>query len=433
VKLTDVLVRSLAPRKARYDIREGAGLLVRVFPSGERSFQVVYDFAGRRRRLTLGAYDRRSYSLAQARKDHKAAMALLARGIDPGAEKARAKAQAKEEAANTVAAAVATYLAQHVERKLRPGTIAHYRHVLATLVARHGGKPLTTLARGHMLELTEGLVAEDKPGAAVLAHRILVGFCHWCVARAYLAASPMAGLKSPARVASRDRVLTDAELRTVWTAAGRLEYPWRQLVWLLVLTGQRRSEVAAMRWEDLDGALWHIPDTKRGTPHALILPPLALAVLDTVPRYGAFVLSCSAGERPATVGSKLKAEPDPRRVRTKGNRKPRGHRPGLLDVELAKLAAEDPERYPLPAPWRLQDLRRTAASGMARLGVAPHVIEAVLNHRSGRVSGIARVYNRFSYAEESAHALAVWADHVERLAGGSPGENVVRLRRAETA
>jgi integrase len=145
-------------------------------------------------------------------------------------------------------------------------------------------------------------------------------------------------------------VLTDAELRTVWVAAGRLEHPWRQLLWLLALTGQRRGEVASMRWQDLDGALWHIPDTKRGTPHAVTLPPLALAVLDTIPRYGAYVLSCSAGERPMSVGSRFVAH---------------------LDAELAKLAAEDPERYPLPAPWRLHDLRRTAASGLARLRGSP--------------------------------------------------------------
>lgn len=141
------------------------------------------------------------------------------------------------------------------------------------------------------------------------------------------------------------------------------------------------------------------------------------------------MLSTTAGQKPIAPGSGLKAERDPARAPRKGE-KPRGWSPGLLDRGLAEVHAEDPGRWPLPAPWRLYDLRRTAASGMARLGVAPHVIERVLNHRTGVIKGVARVYNRFDYREEVAHALRLWAHHVEGLTlAQAPGSTVVALRR----
>jgi integrase len=213
-----------------------------------------------------------------------------------------------------------------------------------------------------------------------------------------LPTAPTAGVKAPAKETARERVLTDAELAAVWRAADALGPAARAFVRLLILTGQRRDEVAGLRWADVDldaagGAVWTLPReaTKADRTHEVPLSAAAVAILAGLPREGEYVLSTTGGRRPISGYSKVKARLD----------------------ELAGVTG-----------WRFHDLRRTAGTGLARLGVAVATISRVLNHTEG---GVTKIYNRYGYLDEKRAALNRWAAHVEWLVAPAP-DNVVALR-----
>ena len=198
--------------------------------------------------------------------------------------------------------------------------------------------------------------------------------------------NPCVGIARPPPPNARDRVLTAAELAAFWRAASAERRDFATVLKLLLLTGSRLNEVADMRRAELseDLCVWTIPSerTKNRRAHVVPLPPLARKLLAAVPASGELVFTTN-GTVAITVGDRVK---------------------GSLDA-----------RMNLSAPWRFHDLRRTAATGMAELGVAPHIVEAVLNHVSGARAGVAGVYNRAAYAPEKKAALERWAAHVERL------------------
>jgi integrase len=199
-----------------------------------------------------------------------------------------------------------------------------------------------------------------------------------------VALNPASGVWHPGAPPSRERVLTEEEIKALWRAAEKLRAPYGAAVRLLLLTGARLNEVTGARRDELssDNSLWTIPGsrTKNHRPHPVPLPPLARSLVPN--GDGAFLFG---GDRPVTSWSWAKAELDATS--------------GVTD-------------------WRLHDLRRTAATGMAELGVAPHIVEAVLNHVSGHKSGVAGIYNRALYTEEKKAALERWAAHVEGLVAG---------------
>ena len=198
------------------------------------------------------------------------------------------------------------------------------------------------------------------------------------------------GMYRPQSPPSRSRVLSVNEIRQLWAACTELGYPFGHCIMLMLLTGQRRSECAGMRWSELneDLSAWSLPParTKNKKPHAVYLPPLAREIIASVPRTAdcGFVFTTN-GNVAISGFSKTKARID------------------LL------MGVDD---------WRLHDLRRTAVTHMAELGVLPHVIEAVVNHVSGHKSGVAGIYNKAVYAQERRAALETWADHV-RVIGAS--------------
>ena len=180
-----------------------------------------------------------------------------------------------------------------------------------------------------------------------------------------------------------------AEVVAFWRAAECERTEVAAALKVLLLTGQRLNEVLGMRRSELAnaGALWTIPGTrtKNGRDHTVPLAPAACAIIASLPATGEFVFTTN-GRVPLGIGSKIKKRLD------------------------ARMGAR--------APWVLHDVRRTAATAMAELGVAPHVIEAILNHISGHRAGVAGTYNRAQYAAEKQEALKKWSAHVERLCRG---------------
>ena len=322
-------------------------------------------------------------------------MASAAQARDPRAQPAEIL---PEQARERFADVVEDYVRLHVNVHLKASTATGYRNHLRRLSERWASKRITAVSRRDVLDVLDEHTANANLAQARLVYAIVSAFFAWCVERGLLTHSPIEGLRSPARVAPRDRVLSDAELSVLWAASGALGYPYGAFFRLLLLTGQREGEVARIQREHVREQIWQIPDTKRGTPHRITLPKLADAELEAMPIFveGPFLFTSTAGKKPINGFSKAKVR---------------------LDASAAALQMVAPQHFAALEPWRIHDLRRTAASGMARLGVSPHVIEAVLNHRSGHVSGIARVYNVYNYAEEIADALARWSAHIEALAG----------------
>jgi integrase len=225
-------------------------------------------------------------------------------------------------------------------------------------------------------------------------------------------------VKPPVAEVSRDRVLTDDEIRWFWKATERAGAPFGPLFKLLLLTGQRLSEVSDLTDGELRTVekLWSIPKerVKNGAAQDVPLSEQALAVLASVKRVKSKkgYLFTTTGETPVSGFSRAKANLDKAMVAVaKEEAAERGFDPGIIEI---------------PA-WRLHDLRRTAASGMARLGVNLPVIEKVLNHTSGSFAGIVGVYQRHSFADEKRRALETWARFLDGLIRDEPAGNVVAL------
>jgi integrase len=298
----------------------------------------------------------------------------------------------------------AKFLAQYVRRNLKPSTIGEVDRILTKrIVPAWRGRRLSEIRRADVHDLLDAVVEERGP---IAANRTLSWFrrlCSWAIERGLIETNPCTGIKLPAAETARDRVLSDAELKAAWQAADGLEQPYSEFIKLLILTGQRRSEVAEMRWSeiDLDAKLWTLPKerAKNHRQHEIPLSDSAAALLRGLPRIAeSGVVFTLNGSNAITAFALTKK----------------------------RLDALMPHDIP---PWTLHDLRRTFASGCARLGVAVHVVEAALNHRSGTIKGVAAVYNRYSYDAEKRAAMATWARHVDALVTGVAAGNVVELRR----
>ncbi len=418
--LTVRAIDALKPGAARVEVADGAtgGLYLVVQPSGLKSWAYRYrsPVDGRPRKLTIGPYP--AFGLADAREEAAKAARSVKRGVDP-ADARRADRAKAADTSDMVDRLLNDFIARHVEAKLRPSSAGEAKRLIGTIVRpAWGARKVQSLTRRDVVALLDEIV--DR-GAPVTANRVLAlvrKFGNWCVERSVLDVSPASGVKAPSEEVSRDRVLTDDEIRWLWTATEPVG-PFNSIVRLLLLTGQRRSEVGGLTDSELDlgdTPIWSIPAgrTKNGRAHTVPLSPPALEVLCAVPRIeGSGLLFTTGGRVPFSGWSKGKAALDRR----------------MLEVATAEAIERgiDPGTIRVP-DWRLHDLRRTAASGMARLGHPIHVIEAILNHKSGVLSGVAAIYNRHEYLEEKRRALESWAASVADLVRGKSSSNVVKLR-----
>jgi len=298
-----------------------------------------------------------------------------------------------------------------------------------TFVAKKGGiagkwasKSIDAITRHDVLNIIDAAVDRGAPMAANRTLALLKKLFGWCVSRGLITSSPTAGIQKPAAERSRDRVLADRELRAIWQACDRLTWPFGPFVRLVILTGQRRDEVASItRGElDLQNRLWAIPAerAKNGVAHGVLLSAPALAIIEAAPIIaGDRGLIFTTNGRTAVSGfSKAKRRLDELAL-------------ALLRKE-ASDRGDDPEIVTLP-DRRLHDIRRTVATGMARLGINLPVIEKVLNHVSGSFAGIVGVYQRHKFEDEKRKALEAWASFVSALVADKGNGNVIPMRAAQ--
>jgi integrase len=390
-KLTTKSIETIKPTTVRQEIPDTLlpGLYLVVQPSGARSFAVRYRHHGKPRKHTLGSYP--ILDLKTARELGTKVLRAAAEGRDPAKER-------QKERATIVKDVVAQFMAKHGQR-CRPRTLKEYERLLARFVlAPWGDRPIGSITRPEVRDVLDKIIANGTPILANRAHGVIGTLFGWAVEQEIIAASPTLGLKAPAVRKSRDRILSDDELRSVWRAAEQIGLPYGAVVKLLVLTGQRRGEIAGLTWSeiDLDKQLISLPRerVKNNRAHEIPLSPQAVAVIEALPRTGEHLFSL--GRHPINGFARAK------------------------------------ERFDRLCPvkdWVLHDLRRVAASGMAKLGVNLPVIEKVLNHVSGSFAGVAGIYQRHDFAGEKRAALEKWGAYVENIVSDKPAKaKVVKLR-----
>ncbi|CAM5419892.1 Prophage integrase IntS [Frigidibacter albus] len=407
MKLTAATVDRMQPSDRRQEIPDSlcTGLYLTVQPSGKKGWQVRYRHGGVHRRMSLGAYP--VLSLADARQRARDTLAAATEGRDPSEEVKAAKAPKPEDDRDKIKALIGQYHKRHLSG-LKSGDVVR-RELDRFVVAQWGERDIHDITRRDVIDLLDGIA---DSGRVVTANRIrayLSKFLNWAVERDILPMSPATGVKPVAKETSRDRVMNDDEIRWFWAACEAEGFPWGPLGKVLLLTGQRLNEAAQITEGEIRGDLWHLSSdrTKNARAHDVPLSDAVRAVLCAVERIEG---------RPGFIFTTTGTSP------VSGFFKARAHLAEAMEQIAAKERGE-----PVTIPrWTFHDLRRTAATGMARLGIAVRVTEAVLNHVSGTGGGIVGVYQRHDYADEKRQALEAWARFVLSLVEGK-AENVVRL------
>ncbi|MBU7587899.1 MAG: integrase arm-type DNA-binding domain-containing protein [Sphingopyxis terrae] len=415
--LTKRTVDAAEPRSAAWFLwDEGKGAIagfgLRVSPGGSKAYILQYRMSGAKndRRYTIGRHG--PWTPDKARDRAAELRRLVDTGVDPfEADEASHKARERERVANLERAFdivadnwLASYQLDRHGKPRRQSSINIAATVVRHLKSQFGSRRIDELGRADIIAALDA-IAPGKVGmrSSVFSYgRIL---WKWAFARELVDVIPFAALSAPAKPVSRDVILSDAELAIVWRASRKVEYPFGPAFRLLLLTGQRRSEVFGMRWEELDGkaATWTIPADRAKNAQAHVVPLSDLAVAEitamlTQPGKAAPVdwpkrglLFSTNNRTPASGISKAKLR---------------------LDAAAGEIAEEAGVKL---SEWRLHDLRRTVATGLQKLGVRLEVTEAVLNHISGSKAGVVGIYQRHDWAGEKREALDLWARHVSGL------------------
>lgn len=376
--LTNKTIEALKPKAKRYEVRDTycPGFGIRVTPKGRKTFFVSYRYGIDQRRPALGIFP--VISLAKARSEAISILRAVADGIDPQRSRGRDNLTLRE--------GVEAFVEQYAKPRNKSWREAE-RILTRELVSRFGEREIAKMTRADILVASDAAMAR---GAKYQANRIVSNtrkLFNWFIERGMIDANPLAGIRAPAREKSRDRVLTDDELARVIAACRVMNYPFGPYTLMLLATAQRRSEVANMRWSEVDfeKRTWEIPAerAKNGKAHNVPLSDFALKIFDDVLRFSDCDLVFTTTRRSPVSGI------------TKMHRR---------ICEISETSG-----------WRLHDLRRTASSKMAEAGIQLQVAEKVLNHISGSLGGVAGVYNRYHYEPEKRAALNVWADTLSAL------------------
>ena len=420
------------------DATPGFGL--KVTPTGGKTYIFQYRIArpgvAERtppKRYTIGRHGQ--LTPVQARRRASELAAMVAIGVDPLAseqaqrdDQDRLAREAVEQAKLDGELAFDRYARvwlEHYEheKNRRPSSVRQAK----LIVDRHlkpvlKSKPMPHISRADLQPILDAMPVKQKGmRRAVFAYgSVIFG---WASRRGDIPANPFKAMEKPEAPKARDRVLSDDELAAIWRASETLNSTFGAFFRLLILTGQRRSEVAGIGWGELDRATatWTIAASraKNGVAHVVALCERAVAELDALaaivlkdekerdkknwPKSG-FVLTTTS-KTPISGITKAKL---------------------ALDTAAAKAHGDNPL-----AAWRIHDLRRTLATGLQRLGIRFEVTEAVLNHVSGAKGGVAGIYQRHDWKEEKRSALDAWAGHVAAILKPAEAKNIVAITAAK--
>jgi integrase len=363
LQLTDRFIARARTTKVQEDFFDETvtGLALRVTSKGVKAWTLMYTANGRRVRLTLGRYP--AISLARARSLALEAQQGLAEGHDPRRGDSRM----------TVANLVETYITRHLVGLRSAGDVE--RRIRRNIIPVIGGIALADLHRRDATRVIDTVASRGAPVEAAHAFQDLRGMLRWAVARGDLDHNPIEGMRKPDAGQPRERVLSDEEIRTLWLALPAALPRHQRIIKLCLLTAQRIGEVAGMQRSELDGATWLIPGarTKNKHPHSVPLSPAALALIPVDLPFPVSPMACAAAI---------------------------GRAQGKFGL----------------AHWTAHDLRRTALTGMAKLGIPPIVLGHIANHRTTTKAGMTlSVYVQHAYEREKREALEQWAQLVGQI------------------
>ena len=330
------------------------------------------------RRLSLGKHGPMTPEKARLRA--KQLLAQVSDGKDP----ARVKGEDRE--ASSLGRAIELYLAARRDG-LRPKSHAEFSRYLLTAWKPLHRQAVHAVQRRDVVAVLNEIEVERGKTAADRAKGALSSFYGWAIDRSYCEVNPVSNIRQRHDGGSRNRVLSEAELAAIWKACRDDDYG--HIVRLLILTGQRREEIAGLMWSEIDFAKREIllpaERVKNGQAHIVPLSDEGLHILNSVPRRA---------DRPFLFGD--------------GGR-------GFQGWSRAKRSLDKRLLARMPA-WTLHDIRRSVVTHLNECGIAqPHIVEAIINHISGHKGGVAGIYNRSTYAAEKRRALDVWGDHVTAL------------------
>jgi integrase len=330
---------------------------------------IVYERGGVQKKLKLG--DANVLAPDMAREKARTELAKIQLGSDPLESKAQERAKAKL----TLASVINDYLVAK-EPQLRPASMRETKRYLLQHFRSLHQIPIHRISRRDVAVIITNIAAK-APVSAARGRSHLAALFSWAIANGIAENNPVEHTADPSgHIQARERVVNDTELKSIWNSCADDDYGI--IVRLLILLGCRREEIGDMRWSEINNGIWTIPAErcKNHRSHTLRLPALALDIIAKVPQDGDYLF----GFRGA----------------------------GFTRWGQSKTTLD--ERCGVKS-WRLHDLRRTFATGLANLGLPPHTIEAALNH-AGHRSGVSGVYNKATYETEVAIALQRWADHI---------------------
>jgi integrase len=375
--LTQLGIAKLKATSLRRELPDGGmtGLYLIVQPSGSKSFALRYRHSGRSKKLTLGKYPQ--MSLLQARERAREALESISYGEDPSR---------RPGSPQRFEPAFRSFLERHVSQT--KGTYETTRIYEHDLLPAFRGKVLSDITKRDVINLLDSIVDRGSP---VMANRVLAAlrkFFSWAVSRDLARRNPCDGIKPPSKEQPRDRILRDEEISVFWKACEAIGYPYGTYFQFLLLSAQRRTEVSDMTFEEIEGDEWIIPAAraKNGIKHRVPITSAMNTLLQSSGRDTGYVFTVT-GEYPV-------------------------NNLGRAATRLKKKMAEisDLKSSVTIEEWKPHDLRRTAASGMARCGIFQEVIERVQNRVSGKFAGVAGIYNRYEYEKEKREALKKWAE-----------------------
>ena len=375
------------------------GFGLRITPRGAQSFVFQYRVdGGPARRKTIGPVGS-PWTPATARKEAERLLVQVYQGIDP--VEAKREAKRKKETLNFRA-----YSERFVELYLKPNWRGTWGSAQCTInnvfIPRWGNRPVHEITRADIVKVLDEY--SDRPARRKEIHSLLRKFFNWATDRQDIDASPLAGMKAPKAVPSRRRVLSDEEIVALWRATENSGWPWGPFVRMLILTMQRRQEVAEMDWSeiDLNARRWTLPAdrAKNDQEHVIPLTSLALAELQLLGPKRKGLVFTTTGTTPVSGFFKGRSALHKDMILyLKAKQIEEGGNPGEIDVPN----------------WRLHDIRRTGATHLQSLRVPVEVTESVLNHISGTRAGVAGIYNRYKYDDEKRNALDAWDAKLQAL------------------
>ena len=391
-RLTDARIRSLRPKQARYEVWDTEpGFGLRIAPSGRKSFIYLYRFEGRPRRFTLGVYPR--MPLADAREALAKAAKLLDKGIDPAERELAARKDKRD--AESFAELAHEWIERHAKPK-RKGWEEAKRILETDPIPVWGKRKANSIKRRDVIQLVEQIMDRGSPVMANRTLTLLKQVFKFGVQRDIIEASPAVAVDKPAKEKPRDRVLSEEEIRSFWTGLDKasMREDLRIALKLCLVTVQRRGEVSGMRRSEIEDGWWTLPKerSKNGKAHRIPLSPLAKELINK-----------ASGDDHLF--------PAPRKVGPIG--------PDALTDAITKYRhCFGAERF------STHDLRRTAATGMAQLGIPRFDIAKVLNHTDQEVTAI---YDRWAYDAEKKKALLKWARRLQNILDEKVTDKVVKI------